>query len=376
MFEDISEKLKKLKMPEESLIKKIERIKKTPDAGISPVSAPTPSTPPPGAPPNAPDNPELARKAQEEMTQKIEEIVKSKTDQITTSVEAIKEFDVKINKLEGSVSVTKSSVGEFKDRLDKIDESLLELLSLYEVVSSTVNPFVGDKGIIPNEKLDQMEKRIDVLSQKQPEIPPNIKEEYDIKFKALEGSLEELTQLIGSAPANQEDMIKNVSEQVLERIKPLIEQMKPMLEQHLQQTASQTSSVTPDSGKTIVPDPQYPDENIKLQYLDNKAETSIILLNWIEFLLEKVGRNNLSEVLEYYIDIGWISEEVCEKMLAYANGIDYYVERPTWKLLPDDHTKSLMFIEQLKGRKLDKSMLSKLERDVEKVIRTNEIYVS
>jgi archaellum component FlaD/FlaE len=33
-----------------------------------------------------------------------------------------------------------------------------------------------------------------------------------------------------------------------------------------------------------------------------------------------------------------------------------------------------MFIEQLKGRKLDKSMLSKLERDVEKVIRTNEIY--
>lgn len=376
MFEDISEKLKKFKMPEESLIKKIERIKKTPDAGISSASTSNPSPTSPGSPPNALDISEQVKKAQEEMTQKIEEIVKSKTDQINQSVEAIKEFDVKINKLEGAVSSTKNSVGEFKERLDKIDESLLELLSLYEVVSSTVNPFVGDKGMIPNEKLDQIEKRIDILSQKPSEIPVAIKEEYDIKFKALEGSLEELTQLVGSAPANQEDMIKNVSEQVLERIKPLIEQMKPMLEQHLQKTASQSSSVTTDSGKTIVPDPQYPDENIKLQYLDNKAETSIILLNWIEFLLEKVGRNNLSEVLEYYIDIGWISEEVCEKMLAYANGIDYYVERPTWKLLPDDHTKSLMFIEQLKGRKLDKSMLSKLERDVEKVIRTNEIYVS
>lgn len=116
--------------------------------------------------------------------------------------------------------------------------------------------------------------------------------------------------------------------------------------------------------------------DVKLQYLDNKAETSIILLNWIEFLLEKVGRNNLTEVLEYYIDIGWISEEVCEKMIAYANGIDYYVERPTWKLLPDDHTKSLMFIEQLKGKKLDKTMLSKLERDVEKVVRSTEVYIS
>ena len=376
MFEDISEKLKKFKMPEESLIKKIERIKKTPDAGISSASSSIPSSSPTGPPSNASDISEQVKKAQEEMTQKIEEIVKSKTDLLNSSVESIKEFDAKINKLEGAVSNTKTSVGEFKDRLDKIDESLLELLSLYEVVSSTVNPFGGDKGMIPNEKLDQIEKRIDILAQKPSEIPTVIKEEYDIKFKALEGSLEELTQLVDSAPANQEDMIRNVSELVMERIKPIIDQIKTMIEQQLQQVAIQTSAAAPEPGKAMVADTHYPDENIKLQYLDNKAETSIILLNWIEFLLEKVGRNNLSEVLEYYIDIGWISEEVCEKMLAYANGIDYYVERPTWKLLPDDHTKSLMFIEQLKGRKLDKTMLSKLERDVEKVIRTNEIYVS
>ena len=386
MFEDISEKLKKFKMPEESLIKKIERIKKTPDAGISSSTPPdSPSdTGSASASPNVIDISEQVKKAQEEMTQKIEEIVKSKTDQLNSSVEAIKEFDAKINKLEGAVSNTKSSVGEFKDRLDKIDESLLELLSLYEVVSSTVNPFVGDKGMVPNEKLDQLEKRIDTIIQKPPEIPANIKEEYDIKFKALEGSLEELTQLLDSTPLNQEVVIKNVAEQVMERIRPMIEQIKPMIEQQMQQTASNvSSSTTPpdnratiDAIDTISSNQRYNDENVKLQYLDNKAETSIILLNWIEFLLEKVGRNNLSEVLEYYIDIGWISEEVCEKMIAYANGIDYYVERPTWKLLPDDHTRSLMFIEQLKGKKLDKSMLSKLERDVEKVIRTNEIYVS
>ncbi|KAB2946048.1 MAG: Chromosome partition protein Smc [Candidatus Methanoperedens nitroreducens] len=386
MFEDISEKLKKFKMPEESLIKKIERIKKTPDAAISSTS-PSASSDDAGSTsgspsPNVSDISEQVKKAQEEMTQKIEEIVKSKTEQLSTSVEAIKEYDVKINKLEGAVSITKTSVGEFKDRLDKIDESLLELLSLYEVVSSTVNPFVGDKGMVPNEKLDQLEKRIDVISQKPSEIPANIKEEYDIKFKALEGSLEELTQLIDSTPLQHEDMIKNVAEQVMERIKPMIDQIKPMIEQQVQQTAAQTASLStaPDNATgsvdSISQGIRYNDENVKLQYLDNKAETSIILLNWIEFLLEKVGRNNLSEVLEYYIDIGWISEDVCEKMIAYANGIDYYVERPTWKLLPDDHTKSLMFIEQLKGKKLDKSMLSKVERDVEKVIRTNEVYVS
>lgn len=377
MFEDITAKFKKLKMPEESLIKKIERIKKTPDSGMSSSS--------PGTAPTIPDISEQLKKTQEEMTQKIEEIVKSKTEQINTSVESIKEFDAKLNKLEGAVSSSKNTVGEFKDRLDKIDESLLELLSLYEVVSSTVNPFVGDKGTVPIEKLEQIEKKLETLSQKPSEIPASMKEEYDIKFKALEGSLEELTSMMSTAPEpvqlNIEAIIKNVSTQVLEQIRPFLDQKLQELE--ASQMAAAATHAAPEaarsgalqtSGRMAAEKQQYNDDNVKLQTIDNKAETSIILLNWIEFLLEKVGRNNLSEVLEYYIDIGWISEEVCEKMLAYANGIDYYVERPTWKLLPDDHTKSLMFIEQLKGKKLDKTMLSRLERDVEKVIRTNEIY--
>ncbi len=379
MFEDISAKFKKLKMPEESLIKKIERIKKTPESGIS-ASSPA-SSASPGA--SMPDISEQLKKTQEEMTLKIEEIVKSKTEQINTSVETIKEFDVKLNKLEGTVSSSKNTVGEFKERLDKIDESLLELLSLYEVVSSTVNPFVGDKGTVPIEKLEQIEKKLETLSQKPSEIPASMKEEYDIKFKALEGSLEELTTLFSNTPAqlNQEDLIKNVSMQVLEQIRPFLDQKLQELEAIQMASAAvpaaheaAPSPVSRTSARTEPEKQQYYDDNVKLQLIDNKAETSIILLNWIEFLLEKVGRNNLSEVLEYYIDIGWISEEVCEKMIAYANGIDYYVERPTWKLLPDDHTKSLMFIEQLKGKKLDKTMLSRLERDVEKVIRTNEIY--
>jgi flagellar protein FlaD len=46
------------------------------------------------------------------------------------------------------------------------------------------------------------------------------------------------------------------------------------------------------------------------------------------------------------------------------------VERPTWKLLPEDHTKSLLFIEQLRGRKVDKNLFSRLERDVDKIIHS------
>jgi len=368
MFEDLSAKFKKLKMPEESLIKKIERLKKTPGSASAPADS---------ASIVVPDMSLQIKKAQEEMASKLEEMVKAKTEQINANAEAIKEFDIKLNKIESAVSSSKNAVGEFKERLDKIDESLLELLSLYEVVSSTVNPFVGEKESVSNEKLEQIEKKIEALSQKAPEIPSDFKEQYDIKFKALESSLEELTKMMmETTTLNQDAIIKNVSEQVLERI-------KPVLEERVQQ--AQTVLIPPPAPSQLRPEQsaapgkerlsQYQDDpDVKLKFLDNRAETSIILLNWIEFLLEKVGRNNLADVLEYYIDIGWISEEVSAKMMAYANGIDYYVERPTWKLLPEDHTKSLLFIEQLKGRKLDKSMLSKLERDVDKVIRGTEVY--
>lgn len=360
MFEGLSEKFKKLKMPEESLIKKIEKIKKTSETKAQQANASS-----------VPDITEQLKKSQEETAKKIEEMINAKSEQITANTDTIKEFDVKLNKMESTVSGSKQRLDEFKDRLDKIDESLLELLSLYEVVSSTVNPFVGEKDTAPIEKIEQIEKKIEALSQKVPEIPPDLRQEFDGKFKTIEERLEELAQVV-EANATHPDVLV---EQVMEHLKPVLEQQKQ------KETPASDGQDQPEQtagGGPANTQKQYkPGSNeIRLAYLDGKAETSIIVLNWIEFLLEKVGRNNLAEILEYYIEIGWISEEVYSKMMTYANGIDYYVERPTWKLLPEDHAKSLMFIEQLVGKKLDKNMVSRLERDAERVIRGNEVYTT
>lgn len=367
MLEGLSDKFKRIKMPEESLIKKIEKLKNS-SKNETPDSDDEDST--------TPDITEQLKKTEEELTQKVQEEINKKAEQIDANAEALKEFEAQLSKIEGSVSSSKHQVDEFKERLDKIDENLLELLSLYEVVSSTVNPFVSDKEG-HSEKIEEIEQKIDELSHQPADLPEETKEQYNIKFKALEGSLEALTEMLESSKLDQEALIESVSEKVLENIKPFIEQMSIQ--------NNNNGSSTEDPGEETFEDyqeisPSVPEtrssrngNSTKLAHLDNRAETSIYLLNWIEFLMEKVGRNNLHEVLEYYIEIGWISEEVSKKMMTFANGIDYYVERPTWKLLPEDHTKSLMFIEQLTGRKIDKHMLSKLERDVEKVIKP-ELY--
>lgn len=359
MFEGLSEKFKKLRMPEESLIKKIEKIKRTSETKAQEANAPAAS-----------DIAEQIKKSQEESAKKIEEMINAKSEQISANTESVKEFDVKLNKMEGTVSASKARLDEFKDRLDKIDESLLELLSLYEVVSSTVNPFVGEKDATASvEKIEQIEKKIEALSHKIPEIPPDLRQEFDSKFKAIENRLEELTRVMENSVPKPDTLIEQV-----------LENLKPFLEQQTQKNASPPDS--PDqyaqgTGQAFKNTPQQyvqGSNGTKLSHLDNRAETSIIVLNWIEFLLEKVGRNNLADILEYYIEVGWISEEVYSKMMTYANGIDYYVERPTWKLLPEDHAKSLLFIEQLTGKKLDKNVISRLERDADRVIRGNEMY--
>lgn len=366
MFEDLSGKFGKLKMPEGSLIKKLERIKKSSAASEAKV---------PVSPSGIDLLGEQFKKASEDMTKKIEEMVSSKTEQLKASAEAVKTLESQVSKMDQMITQEKKGKDEFKTRLDKIDETVLELLSLYEVVSSTVNPFVGDKPNPVTEKLADIEKKVEELSQKAPEVPPNLTQDFESKFKSLENNMEELKKLVESNVANQDALVEKVAGIVVERIKPMGQKTKTGASLTAQPHAPNPAPGQVASTNEAVP--MYGDDGIgpRLAALDNRPETSIILLNWLEFLMEKVGRNNLMDVLEYYIDIGWISEEVSSKMMDYANGIDYYVERPTWKLLPEDHTKSLMFIEQLLGRKIDKNLFSKLERDVNKIVRSSEILI-
>jgi len=389
MFEDLSGKFGKLKMPEGSLIKKLERIKKSSETSYGKGSSPT----------LFPDVIEQLRRAPEEISKKIEEVVSAKTELIKANSEAVKNLESQINKIDQSIGSSKKDTEGFKNRLDKIDETVLELLSLYEVVSSTVNPFIGDKNNPMNEKIAEIEKKMNELVTKSPEMPLNLIEDMENKFKGLENNIAELKKTVESKALDENALIEKVTLMVVEHLKPQSRQ-KPMYggmpqqscqvqqpnqvkqvqqASHVQQPSWAQQNPYSATGQQVAPQ-YFEDEEgqgVRLSYLDTRPETSIILLNWIEFLMEKVGRNNLFDVLEYYMEIGWISEDVSSKMIAYASGIDYFVERPSWKLLPEDHTKSLLFIEQLRGRKVDKMLFSRLERDVDKIIRssTSEVTV-
>ncbi|WP_462271851.1 FlaD/FlaE family flagellar protein [Methanohalophilus sp.] len=106
-----------------------------------------------------------------------------------------------------------------------------------------------------------------------------------------------------------------------------------------------------------------------------KNSTNIKLcMEWLEYLMELVGRNNLQEILAYYEELGWISKDVRLDLLRYAEGIDFYIEKTDWKMSPDDHVRSIWFMEKLAGIEIDRNKLSVIEKDIKKVKNGTEIY--
>ncbi len=117
----------------------------------------------------------------------------------------------------------------------------------------------------------------------------------------------------------------------------------------------------------------------RLERIPNDMVSIMMALKWLGFLIERVGMQNLEEVLEFYYQIGWISEEVLNTLLRYAEGIRPHHREPDWrpdeKLTIQDHLVSLLFIERLRGVKITRELLDAIERELRTISRVlEEVY--
>ena len=91
--------------------------------------------------------------------------------------------------------------------------------------------------------------------------------------------------------------------------------------------------------------------------LEELNDTSIeIQRKWLKFLLERVGHNHLPKLLNYYKSIGWISESAAERMLEIAS-IEKRYKGISWTLSAEEQRISRLYIEKLKGREIEDSLL-------------------
>ena len=131
-------------------------------------------------------------------------------------------------------------------------------------------------------------------------------------------------------------------------------------------------------------------EDIKIPYQEwgldplkdvpNDPESIIVLMKWLQYLLDKCGRDNLSNILDYYVDIGWISEDAKISLIDYSQGITDEgkkgeIPRKSITDLPSkDHIQSLIFIQKLKGKQFDKHFIDRIDGELTRITKKLDNY--
>ena len=129
--------------------------------------------------------------------------------------------------------------------------------------------------------------------------------------------------------------------------------------------------------KTLVPTDILEEDIQPLERIPTDPESIVVIMKWLQHLVDKLGKNNLPDVLGYYVDIGWISDDVRLDLMNYSKGITEISNQtspPSSHLPTRDHVQSLLFIQKLKGVQLDDRFLNKIERDMEKMVKSLEGY--
>ena len=166
--------------------------------------------------------------------------------------------------------------------------------------------------------------------------------------------------------------------QLVEAVEKLGERLKVIEENRIEGIKGVTGKLVKTKDIKTLESAEILGEDIQpLEHIPSDPESIVVIMKWLQYLVEKIGKNNLPDVLGYYVDIGWISDDVRLDLIGYSKGITAepaQVGTQSPHLPTRDHLQSLLFIQKLKGLQLDERFLSKIERDMEKMVKSLEGY--
>ncbi len=170
-------------------------------------------------------------------------------------------------------------------------------------------------------------------------------------------------------PEETQDMRK-----LVETVEELKEKIKAIEEQRLDSIKGVTGQLV--KTKDIMKAPQEiaeSDEPMQpLEQIPNDPESIVVLMKWLQYLVDKLGKNNLPDVLSYYVDIEWITDDVRLDLIEYSKGItdETTPGKEPHNLSTKDHIQSLLFIQKLKGKHLSERFIWKIDREMEKMAKS------
>ncbi len=169
--------------------------------------------------------------------------------------------------------------------------------------------------------------------------------------------------------------------ELVEQIKKLSDRIKNLEEKQIHGLEGSTTRLVTESDIEV--DGYSPNVNLyemkPLKCTPNDPESIVIIMKWLQYLVDKLGRNNLNDALDYYVNINWITDDVRLDLIDYSKGITEKNSKDATKKDKDmntkDHIQSLLFIQKLKGKQLDERFIWKIDRELEKMSKNVEDYI-
>jgi len=341
---------------------------------------PIPPTAPAPAPPAAPAGPRPGETFQ--VVTAAPEIASQSTMERLDGVErTLEEAIRRIDTIDKFTEAVRNDINQVKESISHMEANMRELTSLYDLISSQVNPFID---------METSAKAAGGAEEAAKEEVP----EFDALFEPtpeMGGEGEFLPVEPGALPPAP--------------MAPLPDGMAMAPEQ----MAIQALPGMPMAGALMPPKPQ---RMARLTQIGSDSMCLIALMRWIEFMLGRTKREQIPSLLGFYVRIGWISDGIKQHVMDVIRGIRFGPGAPVggatgrtygayeapkdkegdvvmayskeavtevaapeakkaalppgddWKLAPEDHLKTLIFIEKIRGTDVDKNKLEELERDV------------
>lgn len=219
-------------------------------------------------------------------------------------------------------------------------------------------------------------------------------EELEASLDRLAETLTQLSKSIDEIKAfrdEMEDRLSDVEERMV-RLGSLAEavsmQYNPFLEEEgdVRSTTSGPRRSGQGDDPTIRPDPVQPQDPpddpepgeanpatggpaAERSPSKDPLERRMLVMEWVKFLIDRVGRVRLLDLLEYYEELGWLDGTEREQIMKVAVGVDGpdRVEGADWKGDRELHERSLIALERLRGREVTGQTIDSLHLDLDRL---------
>ena len=252
------------------------------------------------------------------------------------------------------------------ERLSKLDRRVEEIGKYLEEIRNQIMSLANQGMVQPKSSLSSVQEESQVAEGGTPPSSP------EVPMSSMGSS-----EFSGGSPTSE----AFVSAATEAAVAPQTSSFASHVQNPKEVTPMEKTIGSPEKGLEIPPDIKNllispPKTRARLEHIPTDMVSTMMALKWLGFLIDRVGMQNLERVLEFYYQIGWISEDVLYTMLQYAEGIRPHHRDPDWrpdeKLTIQDHLVSLLFIERLRGVRITREVLNAIEWELKTINRLLE----